>query len=123
VGAGPSRRCGAIHLLENKYTFPRVAGTSVGSIVGALLAAGINTAADLRKVMGELDYSRVPDRAPPRIPIAGAGFSLLARGGAHPGDYVHTWLHEQLEKLGKQTFGDLRLKDAGADPNFRTSSS
>jgi len=32
----------AVRLLEDKYTFPRVAGTSVGSIVGAFLAAGVD---------------------------------------------------------------------------------
>ncbi|HYB30933.1 MAG TPA: patatin-like phospholipase family protein, partial [Solirubrobacteraceae bacterium] len=104
----------AIRLLEDKYTFPRVAGTSVGSIVGAFLAAGVD-AEGLKKVMRGLDYSRVPDRAGPPVFIASEGISLFARGGAHPGEYVRTWVREELEKLGVRTFGDLRLDDAGAD--------
>ena len=61
--------------------------------------------------MGRLDHSRVPDLAPPRVPIASEGISLVAKGGAHPGDYVRAWIREELETLGVSTFGDLRLDD------------
>jgi predicted acylesterase/phospholipase RssA len=110
----------AIGLLENGYTFPRVAGTSAGSILAAFLAAGVD-AVTAEKLMGRLDYSRVPDLAPPRVPIASEGISLVAKGGAHPGDYVHAWIHEELETLGVSTFGDLRLDDDGADSNLPAS--
>jgi NTE family protein len=75
----------------------------------------------MAKVMGRLDYSRVPDLAPPGIPIVSQTISLLAKGGAHPGDYVYKWVREELERLGVSTFADLRLKDAGADPNLAAS--
>jgi len=107
----------AIRLLDDRYTFPRVAGTSVGSIVGAFLAAGVD-AEGLKKVMRRLDYSRVPDRAGPPVFIASEGISLFARGGAHPGEYVRAWVREELDKLGVRTFGDLRLDDAGVDANL-----
>jgi predicted acylesterase/phospholipase RssA len=110
----------AIGLMERGYTFPRVAGTSAGSILAAFLAAGVD-AATVREVMGRLDYSRVPDLAPPRIPIASEGISLVAKGGAHPGDYVHQWIRAELERLGVSTFGDLRLHDQGADANLPAS--
>ena len=42
-------------LMEQGYTFPRVAGTSAGSILAAFLAAGVD-AAGIVKVMGRLDY-------------------------------------------------------------------
>jgi NTE family protein len=102
------------------YTFQRVAGTSAGSIVGAFVAAGLD-AAGLQHVMGELDYSRVPDRARPGIPLASETISLLAKGGAHPGDYAYNWIRDQLERVGVSTFGDLRIDDAGADRNLPAS--
>ena len=101
-------------LLEHDYEFRRVAGTSAGSIAAALLAAGADAAA-LADAMGRLDYSRVPDRAAPRIPGASEGALLLSKGGLHPGDYAHQWIRTELERLGVRTFADLRLDDPGAD--------
>jgi len=105
-------------LMEQGYTFPRVAVTSAGSILAAFLAAGVD-AAGIVKVMGRLDYSRVPDLARPRIPFASEALSVLAEGGAHPGNYAYNWIREELSKLGVTTFADLRLDDQGADSNLR----
>lgn len=95
-----------------------MAGTSAGSILAAFLAAGVD-AAGIVKVLGRLDYSRVPDLARPRIPVASEAVSLLAEGGAHPGNYAYNWIREELSKLGITTFADLRLNDPGADSNLR----
>ncbi len=105
-------------LMEEGYEFPRVAGTSAGSIVAALLAAGID-AGGLAEAMERLDYSRVPDRR--GIPGVSEAASLLAKGGLHPGDYAHRWIREELEWLGVTTFAQLRRKDEGADPNLDVS--
>jgi NTE family protein len=102
-------------LLEQGYTFPRVAGTSAGSIVAALLAAGAD-ARGLAESMNRLEYPRVPDHGP--IPVASAAASFFAKGGVHPGGYVHEWIRDELERLGVRTFADLRLVDADADPNL-----
>jgi NTE family protein len=110
----------AMRLLEEGYTFPRLAGTSAGAIVAAFLAVGLD-AAGLERVMGQLDYSRVPDLARPRIPIASEAISLVVKGGAHPGDYAYEWIRDELERLGVRTFGDLRLEDDGADANLGAS--
>jgi NTE family protein len=107
----------AIGLLEEGYTFHRLAGTSAGSIAAAFLATGMR-ADEVRKVMDRLDYSRVPDLARPRIPIASPVVSLFRKGGAHPGDYVHRWVRDELEKLNVRTFRDLRQDDDGADANL-----
>ena len=88
----------ATRLLEEGYAFARVAGTSSGAIAGALLAAGVD-APGLTQVMERLDYSRVPDRDAPGIPIASETISLLAKGGAHPGRYVYDWMRDELERL------------------------
>jgi NTE family protein len=96
-----------IRLLERGYTFPRIAGTSVGALTGALVAAG-SDAADLRRMLGRLELSRIPDRSSPGVPLLSEGYSLLTRSGAYEGDYVRDWLDRELRALGAVTFGDLR---------------
>ncbi len=107
----------AMRLMEEGYTFARLAGTSAGSIVAALLAAGVD-AAGLGKVMDGLDYARVPDLARPGIPIVSESISLVAKGGAHPGNYAYEWIREELKRLDVRTFADLRREDDGADANL-----
>jgi NTE family protein len=105
-----------LRLMREGYTFPRVAGTSAGSIVAAFLAAGA-TMDDLAGAMSRLDYRRVPDRAGPRIPLVSAGISLLRDSGAYEGDYIRDFVAEELENLGVTTFRDLHQIDDGADRN------
>jgi NTE family protein len=97
-----------LHLMREGYTFPRVGGTSAGSIVAAFLAAGA-TADELAGIMGRLEYARVPDRA--GVPGVSESLALAWRSGAHPGNYIHGFVRDELERLGVRTFGDLK-KDA-----------
>ena len=106
-----------LHLMREGYEFPRVAGTSAGSILAAFLAAGA-TADELAGIMERLDYSRVPDRSAPGVPGLSEGIGLLHRRGAHPGDYIHGFVAEELERLGVKTFADLRRTDRQADPSL-----
>jgi NTE family protein len=106
-----------LELMRAGYTFPRLAGTSAGSIVAAFLAAGA-TGDELTRIMGRLEYPRVPDRAAPGIPGLSEGIGLLGRSGAHPGEYVHRFVREELERLGVRTFRDLRRRDVKADSNL-----
>src|SRR3954451_20713350 len=54
---------GAISVLEEHgYEFHRIAGTSAGAIVGALVAAGIPIA-DLQTTIWEVDYIKFQDAA------------------------------------------------------------
>jgi len=93
-----------LHLMREGYTFPRVAGTSAGSIVAAFLAAGA-TADELAGIMGRLDYSRVPDRG--GLPGVSESLGLARHSGAHPGNYMHGFVRDELERLGVRTFADL----------------
>jgi NTE family protein len=97
-----------LHLMREGYTFPRVAGTSAGSIVAAFLAAGA-TADELAAIMDRLDYSRVPDRA--GIPGVSESLGLVWRSGTHPGQYIHGFVRDELERLGVSTFADLKRRD------------
>jgi NTE family protein len=94
-----------LHLMREGYTFPRVAGTSAGSIVAAFLAAGA-TADELAGIMDRLEYPRVPDRA--GLPGIGESLGLVRHSGAHPGNYIHGFVRDELERLGVTTFGDLK---------------
>jgi NTE family protein len=115
---------GAISVLEEGgYSFERVAGTSAGSIVGALVAAGM-PAGRMREVMQTLDYRKFRDRSlRDRVPLVGPGLSLLLEDGLYEGDYLREWLGNQLADLGVERFKDLRLDDAGSslatDHRFR----
>jgi predicted acylesterase/phospholipase RssA len=106
-----------LRLMREGYSFERLAGSSAGSIVAALLAAGA-TADDLAGAMDRLDYPRVPDRAPPKLPVVSEGISLLRRSGCYEGDYVRDFVATELDRLGVTTFADLRSTDPGADPNI-----
>jgi NTE family protein len=104
-------------LMRAGYAFERVAGTSAGAIVAAFLAADIGERG-LGESMGRLRYDRVPDRRRPRIPVLSEGLSLLHSAGAYRGDYIHGFVHDELERLGVRTFGDLRRTDGGDDGNL-----
>jgi NTE family protein len=101
-------------LMRAGYAFPRVAGTSAGSIVAAFLAAGASEA-QFAEAMERLEYPKVSDRAPPKVPLLSEGISLLRKRGAYEGDYVHDFVSKELRKLGVTTFADLRVDDPNAD--------
>jgi NTE family protein len=107
---------GALSELLTRYRFRRVAGTSAGAIAAALVAAGLD-AGGVRDVLGRLRYDRIPDSWFP-VPALAPATGLLLREGAHPGRYVHEWLHRELADLGVITFGDLRRDDPGDDPHL-----
>ncbi|HEY8533653.1 MAG TPA: patatin-like phospholipase family protein [Micromonospora sp.] len=98
---------GAISVLEEAgYEFNRIAGTSAGAIVGALVAAGF-TSADLAELMRDVDYRKFQDEWwLTRIP-GGKLISLLTTWGMYRGDYLHQWLSEILAERGVVTFDDL----------------
>lgn len=104
---------GAIAVLEEHgYVFNRVAGTSAGAIVGALVAAGTSSA-EMVDLMRSLDYTRFQDKGPEdRLP-GGKLYSLLAQQGIYEGAYFKDWLGGILETRGVRTFTDLRYEDPG----------
>ncbi len=102
-------------LMAAGYRFSRVAGSSAGAIVGALVAAGL-PAERMDAVIGSLDYRKVLDRGwLDRVPLVGETLSVLLENGIYEGDYIREWLGNQLADLGVETFADLRYDDPGAD--------
>ncbi|GAB2847814.1 patatin-like phospholipase family protein [Lentzea nigeriaca] len=98
--------------------FQRIAGTSAGAIVAALVAAyqkeGKNLA-ELADVMRDVDYRRFADEPwPQRVTgVAGDALAAFVHGGSHGGDYLVEWLTPLLEGVGVRTFADLRCPDEG----------
>jgi NTE family protein len=107
---------GAISVLQDRgYRFHKVAGTSAGAIVGALVAAE-TPHARLREMMRDLDYRRFQD--PPllgRLGPPGAVVQVLLRKGWCRGDYLRSWIGDMLGERDVRTFADLRSADEGAD--------
>jgi NTE family protein len=112
----------AAALARAGYSFPRVAGTSAGAVVGAFLVA-LQRAGEpierLEDVARSLDYTRLRDRgvvgraAGPLARLVD-GFSLAFDGGVFEGDYLRSWVKGALGDLGVHTFGDLRVDDPGS---------
>jgi NTE family protein len=110
---------GAISVLAGAgYSFPRVAGTSAGAIVGSLVAAMQAYGEPLDRlvdVVRSIDYAQFRDPGLlGRIagPV-GDGINFLLDDGLYQGDYLREWVRGALGELGVSTFGDLALP---ADP-------
>jgi NTE family protein len=103
-------------LYDAGYRFERLAGTSAGAIVAALVAAYQTAGRDLHEleaVMHSCDYQAFADRDTLEEltgPI-GEGIDLLAHQGAHTDDYLYEWMQPLLAEVGVTTFADLRLDD------------
>ncbi len=90
-----------------------MAGASGGAIVAALVAADY-TAAELRKIIGELDYDHFKDEAwEDRIPLVGRSASVLKDLGIYGGEAFLVWMGSLLEAKGIRTFGDLVRREDG----------
>ncbi|HET9254867.1 MAG TPA: patatin-like phospholipase family protein [Pseudonocardiaceae bacterium] len=105
-----------VALRDAGYTFPRVAGTSAGAVVGALVAAGM-TSARMKEIIKSLDWQRFRDKSVlDRFPLLGPAASVLFENGLYEGNYVREWLGNELANLGVTTFATLRSEDWQGNP-------
>ena len=115
AGAVAGLAAGGVH-------FERVAGTSAGAIVAALLAAGMPPA-ELDRLARDLDLRELVPPGPlddlGRVGLGLRGLSVLLELGIHDHRPMQAWLREQLAALGVETFGDLRRDVAGDDSSGR----
>jgi len=104
---------GALSVLEERgYEFNRVAGTSAGAIVGALVAAGF-PAAELQTIMNEVDYRKFRDGHSWEQLLIGKAAELLVSDGVYRGEYLRSWLGNLLEQRHVDTFADLPYQSSG----------
>ncbi|OPA81320.1 patatin [Paenibacillus selenitireducens] len=99
---------GAIKAAEEfGVTFHRVAGTSSGSIVAALLAAGYS-ADEMKEIIIQTPFSSFLKRAPIfNIKFIGPAVRVLLKKGLYSGEVLEYWIHSILRAKNIRTFGDL----------------
>ncbi|HEX7350849.1 patatin-like phospholipase family protein [Brachybacterium sp.] len=112
---------GALEVLEERgYTVNRVAGSSAGSIAGALATAGI-PATTIVQILRETDYRLFEDGPWWTRWMLGKGIAILLHNGIHRGTFLKNWLEQQLAEHGAPdrtgTFADLLHRDP--DPELQ----
>lgn len=110
---------GAIQAMEEEQVeWQRIAGTSAGAVIAALLASGYKSY-EIRKHLQELDFSKLRGRTIlNRIPIFGSLLGLVFNLGIYKNDYLETWMDSLLLEKGIKTFADLpegKLKIIASD--------
>jgi NTE family protein len=110
---------GAIQAMEEgDVEWERLAGTSAGSIIAALLACGYKSY-EIREMLRDIDYSKLRGRTIlNRIPIIGSFIELLIHLGFYKNDYIEAWMDSLLIAKDIQTFADLpdgKLKIIASD--------
>ena len=109
------------------WRFQRVAGSSAGAIVGAVLAAMQRSGEPMSRadeIMRTLDYTAMLDRRPGRrwlswSPRALDAWGIVADLGMYRGDYLIDWVRGVLADLGVRTFGDLVVDPTTTDERQR----
>ncbi|CAI6063073.1 hypothetical protein PAECIP112173_01869 [Paenibacillus sp. JJ-100] len=87
--------------------FNRVAGTSSGSIVAALLAAGYR-AEEMRVIIESTPFASLLQRSPIfNTRWIGPAARLFLKKGLYSGEALEAWIREMLAQKGIRTFGDL----------------
>lgn len=112
----------AVALEEAGWRFPRVAGSSAGALVGAVIAAMQRAGEPLTQVdeiMRTLDYSAMLDRRPVGkvlgvVPRAADAWGILFHLGMYRGRHLTDWTRGVLADLGVRTFADLAFHDPGS---------
>ena len=112
----------AVALAEDGYRFERVAGSSAGALVGAIIAAMQLRGEPMSRVddiMRTLDYSQMLDRRGAARwvrwwPSAANSLGILFHQGMYQGKYLEDWTRGVLGDLGVRSFGDLAFDDPGS---------
>ncbi len=88
-------------------TFYHVAGTSSGSIIAALLAAGY-TGEEMRKLIEATPFSSFLQKSwVHQFRWIGPAARVFVKKGLYSGEALETWVHQILAAKGVRTFGDL----------------
>lgn len=99
---------GAVEATERAgITFNRVAGTSSGSIIASLLAAGYN-GQEMSRLIKETSFSSFLKRgAFYNTSIIGPALRVLIKKGLYSGEALESWIRAILLEKGIVTFKDL----------------
>ncbi|GGA22273.1 patatin-like phospholipase family protein [Paenibacillus physcomitrellae] len=99
---------GAVKAAEQSGVhFHRLAGTSSGSIVASLLAAGY-TADELKDIIMGTSFTSFLRRAPLfNITLIGPALRVILKKGLYSGEALEQWVRSALLLKGIRTFNDL----------------
>ncbi|GAE24585.1 lysophospholipase-like family protein [Halalkalibacter wakoensis JCM 9140] len=99
---------GALQVMEEKgYEFDRIAATSAGSIIGALIKVGY-TSEEIYTLLDQLDLEMFKDERMSILPFTLSKWLLLYfKLGIYKGNAFESWLRDVLAAKGVRTFGDL----------------
>ncbi|WP_010274086.1 patatin-like phospholipase family protein [Paenibacillus senegalensis] len=100
---------GAVSEAEKRgVDFHQVAGTSSGSIVASLLAAGY-TGNDMKTIIMNTPFQRFLKKSwIHQVKWVGPVFRLFIKKGLYAGEELEQWIYKLLLAKGIRTFGDLR---------------
>ncbi|TBL79911.1 patatin-like phospholipase family protein [Paenibacillus thalictri] len=101
---------GAVSAAEKQgIEFHQVAGTSSGSIIASLIAAGYS-GEETRKLVEQTPFSSFLKRSWifERPKIIGPAARLFIKKGLYSGEALEYWIYQLLEQKGIRTFGDLK---------------
>ncbi len=112
----------ATALDEAGWRFARIAGSSAGALVGAIIAAMQRAGEPMTRVdeiMRTLDYRKMLDRrafgrAVRWWPLLADGWGVGRHLGMYRGHYMTQWTRGVLADLGVRTFADLAFNDPGS---------
>lgn len=99
---------GAIEVMEKEgFLFKKVAGTSAGAIIAALLTAGYKSK-EINHILTEVNFKKFLDRPSTRIPFPFIKWaSFYWRMGLFKGDALEKWMKNLLKEKGIATFADI----------------
>ena len=99
---------GAINYMESAgYEFARVAGSSAGAVIAALIAAGYNSR-QIRKMLVEINFLKFMDKDKiQRLPVLGKPLGIIKEKGLYSGDYLENFMDNLLQHKGVSKFKDL----------------
>lgn len=99
---------GAVEATERAgRTFKRVAGTSAGSIVATLLAAGYE-GEEMSRIIQGTSFTSFLKRAPIyNTAVIGPAARVILKKGLYSGEAMESWIRGILQKKGIVTFRDL----------------
>ncbi len=112
----------AMALHDDGYRFERIAGSSAGAIVGAIIAAMQRSGESMSRVdeiLRTLDYEQMLDRRGLSKylswwPTLANAVGVVFNNGMYRGAHLEDWTRGVLADLGVRSFGDLQFDDPGS---------
>ncbi|MEF2964474.1 patatin-like phospholipase family protein [Paenibacillus sp. M1] len=88
--------------------FHQVAGTSSGSIVASMIAAGYH-AEEMKEIILETSFASFLKRAAIfNMAFIGPALRVMLKKGLYSGEALEAWIRQVLLEKGVRTFGDLK---------------